>query len=417
MKNSLQFPLSALIVSAALSSGAFAAEIPVECAQGKAIFCSEDGTAGEYLDCADRKLSLIKICRQKMKDTLKGLQKQVIDYIDDAAGEVTSDQERKLAEIDSHLTALSAINEENQERFRKIGERFAGFVKEFETEMKPTLSSYPPVYQDFAAAINKVTVGNNYDERLTLQKDEVGIQKAYSEHMNYLSSVRSKISLIRNELSFFTSEYLRETQVHKPFLADRGYQDLIFDTEPYIQLLNKADNSVLRMMDEVNLARDQLGQRITITTNSLVEQYVLKKTKKTIDDVNHMRASSNFLAQVNERSKNAFVDSGGLSINGLPLFTERYKALKTFINFASICQTEVKSSWMVTGCSFALEKLDAAKKSIKQMPSNMQIGLSIAGSKSSSSAVQSDSIKSALKASDLGQAVVMYDAMIKEVFR
>ncbi|RYZ84375.1 MAG: hypothetical protein EOP04_18125 [Proteobacteria bacterium] len=213
---------------------------------------------------------------------------------------------------------------------------------------------------------------------------------------------------------YFTADYLAEVREHKEYLTSKGYVDLVFETDSYVQLLSKADNSLSAAMNSINLSREKVSDRILVTTNSLVDQYVLKKTKKVMDDVNHMRASSDFLAQVNSMINMAFVESTVTS-KGVPLFSRKYETLNKFISFAAICDTQVKSSWMKTGCSFASEKLVAAKKSLKQMPSNMQIGLSLVASKPEVSA-QAEDVRNALKANDLGKATLIYDTMMKGVF-
>jgi hypothetical protein len=415
MKSPLQSYLSLMVLLLSLSSPSFAAEVPASCNAAQALNCPEvDVTVNTFLECTDRKLALIASCRGEMRKNIQAAQNEILNSIDSKAAEVTNGQDADLALLDLHLNALKKINDENLQRFNLIGRRFSSFVKEFETEVKPTIAAYADSYTIFAEEINKVTQANNYEGRLALQATEVDLQSTYNNQMIYIASVRSKLILVREEMLYFSADYLAQTKLHKEYLSSQGYEDLVFETEPYVDLLTKADNSLVAAIASINSARGKISDRILITTNSLVDQYVLKKTKKVMDDVNHLRASSDFLAQVNGMIRMAFVESTATA-KGVPLFSKKYESLNKFISFAAICDTQVKSSWMTTGCSFASEKRVAAKKSLNQMPSNMQIGLSLIASKPEVSA-QAEDVQHALKANDLGKATLIYDTMMKGVF-
>ncbi|RYZ77053.1 MAG: hypothetical protein EOP04_31405, partial [Proteobacteria bacterium] len=269
MKSPLLTCLPLLLILLTFASPSFSAEVPASCNEAQRLICPEvNVTVNTFLECTDRKLNLIKSCRSEMRKNIEAAQNEILNHIDAKAAEVTNGQDADLSLLDMHLSALKKINSENQNRFNLIGQRFAAFVKEFESEVKPTVAAYGDSYAAYAEQVNRVSQANNYDGRLTLQATEVELQNTYNDQMNYLASVRSKLVLVREEMLYFTADYLAEVREHKEYLTSQGYVDLVFETDSYVQLLAKADNSLSAAMNSINVSRGKVSDRILVTTNS-----------------------------------------------------------------------------------------------------------------------------------------------------
>ncbi len=400
------------------ATGSVSAVEIASCNDGKNLLCPKTGNFGTYYDCLNRKKTLLDSCLSGMKLQIKNSQDKITAKVDAAARAENQNLDQAQNTLQYHLGAIEQINQDNSLRFETLRTRFASFTSEFEKDFKPNVAAYQAEYAQFAKDINAVIDANRYEDRPELQRIEVRLDNAYTNHMTQVITMRSKIILIREEFKFFTEDYRNRVIPHSSYLAQHGYQGLIFDLSQYLDLLLRGDQNVIQAADVLSNARDTLRARIDTTTRDLIDQYVLNKTKKIIDDTNHMLAATAFLKQVNDSIKKAFVDFKSQSIQGVPLFSDRYKAMLNFIEFAKICESSSQSPWMKPGCSFATEKLISARSTLKQMPSNMQLGMMLIAAKAGASRKQSlDQVKILITQQNIGQAVLVYDQLAKEVFQ
>lgn len=398
-----------------LAPGAASASATAQCQQARQMQCPATETVGKYLNCMDQKIALFRSCKATMDRALNAKRQAVLDTIDNAAREEGLELETDLNQVQSHLSELERINRENEPEFKELGQRLAAFLADFQGEIKPEVQQFAERYKEMGAAINAASVSSQPEDRVKLQELEVNLEQLAQEQSNYMTQALSRVALIRGEIDYFTESYRLAVQSHQHFLEEKGYAGLVFETEKYRQLVQRGEKNLIAAQLVLADRHKQLFERIRIATQTLIELYVQKKTREVMNDARHMHSASEFLAQVNRSIKQAFSGSTA-SHKGLPLFATKHEGMIAFIQFATICETQVKAVWMKEGCSFGLEKLAAARQALKQMPSNMQLGLQMVLSKAPQAEAAAALIRESLAKKDLARATVLYDALVREMF-
>ncbi len=411
--------LSFLVLSYLLlgNSGLTVASPTAACAQAREVQCPEGSTVGEYIRCLDRKIALFQSCRTQMDRHLKIKRQALLDSIDRSANEEGLEIDEDLSQVQYHLTEMQRINRENQARFTELGKRLVEFVADFEEVLKPRIRIYGERYKEMSIEINAASSSSRPEDRVELQRLEVQLDRLAVEQSNYMAAASSRVQLVRGEIQYFTDAYRVAVQSHSQFLEARGYGNLALDPADYLQLVIRGEKNLVSASQLLRERHKELADRIRIATHTLIELYVNNKTQAIMNEARHLQSASEFLAQINAAIKKSFVDSKA-SQKGLALFAKKYQAMTAFIQFAAICETEIKTkdTWMTEGCSFAVQKLDAARNSIKQMPSNMKLGLNMVLAKAPNQSSRVDSIQDSLAKNDVARATVLYDQLLLEVF-
>lgn len=406
----------AIIILCVLTNrAAFSASLP-SCDAARRLPCPDTAPVGEYLKCLDQKKALFSSCKASMQNQLEAKRKAILDTIDNAAREAGAEVDGELGEVQFHLSELERINRENEARFKELGQRLAQFIEDFEGEVRPRVQQFAESYRVLSDKINAASVSSKPEDRVELQQIGVELEELSQEESNFLAVAGSRVMLLRGEIEYFSENYRLAMQSHKQFLEEKGYGGIAFDTSDYMNLARRADQSLIQALQALAERRQQLSDRIQMATTTLIEMYVNKKTKEVMDDARHMKSAAEFLAQVNAAIKKAFVDSS-LKQSGVPLYQAKYQSIIEFIQFAAVCETQVKAVWMQEGCSFALQKLTAAKQTLKQMPSNMQLSIQLALAKAPRLGASAEIVKGALVQKDLARASRLHDELVKEAFR
>lgn len=388
-----------------------------DCEAGQSKICEETGSFEIYFRCLNEKQQLLKQCLNSMNSEVKEKQKAVLNSLDEKAAEVGLELDSETSELNSHLSDLNSINQKHKPRFDELQKRFFEFVQQFEKSMKPKINTFGASYVEAASNINALAVSNKEADIAVMASLAAEIENSYRSQINYLMSVRSRVVIAREEIRYFSEGYLSEAGSHQAYLASKGQNGLVFSTQQWFDLLINTEDSINKVIKDVNTQHSSLLSRIEITTTALKSQFVAQKSLKLADDTNHVFASANFLRVVNVEIEKAFVTTKDRSWQDVPLFAERYRAMTDFLEFSKICSKLESSTWTKTGCSFVKDKETAARNALSMMPSNIAIGLRIAQAKNASSISAILEIKELIKAGVNEQAVAKYDALIKQVFQ
>ncbi len=402
-----------LILLFGMNSARVARAAEFEC-DALQIVCVENQAIRKYLDCLEGKSRAIRFCSNRLAESLAGKRRQVLNMLDAKAKPVLDGLGQELAKSHSVLLRMEEINRDHTYDINQLTTRFSSFLSSYQNEIKPRLSTYESAQLEINAKLNetsKLAPSAKIDALLALRS---AADTSYETTMRYVSQAQYSVALIRNDMKFFSSRYINETNPYRGYLAEHDMLDILFTVDQPLAMIEKID---VHLRDWIKVVTDQYTRNRQLMS-SLIDAASEEKAKEIAGPIvipyRDGSASANFLRKASAQIKEAFVDSAESSSSGMALMHRQYIAMKKFQEFAEVCTVSPLPLWMQSACKNVDVKSAAAARYLANLPQEITTNLDAIvemGDPSLTSRIEL--VRGSVAARDLEAATAAYDDLMR----